>query len=81
MSEEYLHEQIKKLSGILEVIFAWAVPNEMHYPHQHCAVNITKETLMGQSAPFKSRKGKVEDSTVAKDIVDRCGEISSKSQT
>ena len=32
MLEEYLHKQIKELSGVLEAIFTWAVPKEMHYP-------------------------------------------------
>ena len=59
--------------------FGMLLPKEMHYPHQQSTVNITKETLMGQSIPSKSGEGKVEESIVAHDTVDKC-EIGRKSQ-
>ena len=42
-SEEYLHKQIKKLSGILEDIFMQAIPTDVPDPNKQSSISTTRE--------------------------------------
>ena len=71
MSEKYLCEQIKNLSGRLKDILAKNIQWKCTTPHKQHSVNTTRETLMGQISPSQSVEGKVKESQVAHDIADK----------
>ena len=80
MSEEYLSNEVKKLSGGIGGHFCIMHTQGNALPHQHHTVNITRDTLTGQIEPSKIRQWNVVESIVAHDIADKC-ENGRKSQT
>ena len=70
--DEYLYEQIKKASRILEDIFVHAIPREMHHPYKQLLSAHYEGNINGPKLTSQTGEAKTEENNVAHDVADKC---------